>query len=128
MPLGTGLGGRAAGKGAISFLAARLGGADCALFGADGAPHLLPIPHTAALPTSRHTKLCCPSRRLSGPTSATFLLPRSVSHLHPGTAMLGTAVRLSVLLGLLGFGNGQMFHMGPCPDPPVQEDFDISKV
>lgn len=51
-----------------------------------------------------------------------------VSQLHPGTAMLGTAVRLSVLLGLLGFGKGQMFHMGPCPDPPVQENFDISKV
>ncbi|XP_009813836.2 apolipoprotein D [Gavia stellata] len=41
--------------------------------------------------------------------------------------MLSTAVRLSVLLGLLGFGQGQMFHMGPCPDPPVQEDFDINK-
>lgn len=54
--------------------------------------------------------------------------PSQVSHLHPGTAMLGTAVRLSVLLGLLSFGKGQMFHMGPCPDPPVQEDFDISKV
>lgn len=42
--------------------------------------------------------------------------------------MLTTAVQLSVLLGLLGFGKGQMFHMGPCPDPPVQEDFDINKV
>ncbi|KAM6063096.1 Apolipoprotein D [Chlamydotis macqueenii] len=41
--------------------------------------------------------------------------------------MLSTAVRLSVLLSLLGFGKGQMFHMGPCPDPPVQEDFDINK-
>lgn len=44
------------------------------------------------------------------------------------TAMLGTAVQLSVLLGLLGLGNAQMFHMGPCPDPPVQQDFDINKV
>ncbi|XP_051482932.1 apolipoprotein D [Apus apus] len=41
--------------------------------------------------------------------------------------MLGTAVRLLILLSLLGFGKGQMFHMGPCPDPPVQEDFDIHK-
>uniref|UniRef100_A0A8B9NS21 Apolipoprotein D n=1 Tax=Apteryx owenii TaxID=8824 RepID=A0A8B9NS21_APTOW len=41
--------------------------------------------------------------------------------------MLQTAVLLSVLLGLVGFGKGQTFHMGPCPDPPVQENFDITK-
>lgn len=41
--------------------------------------------------------------------------------------MLGTAALLSVLLSLLGLGNAQMFHMGPCPDPPVQQDFDINK-
>uniref|UniRef100_A0A8V0Z2F1 Apolipoprotein D n=1 Tax=Gallus gallus TaxID=9031 RepID=A0A8V0Z2F1_CHICK len=41
--------------------------------------------------------------------------------------MLGTAAQLSVLLSLLGLGNAQMFHMGPCPDPPVQQDFDINK-
>ncbi|XP_009702376.1 PREDICTED: apolipoprotein D-like [Cariama cristata] len=41
--------------------------------------------------------------------------------------MLGVAVQLSILLGLFGFGKGQMFHMGPCPDPPVQENFNINK-
>lgn len=74
---------------------------------------------------------CCISHRVllqGGPSLAVFLLPRSISRLHPGAAMLSTAVQLSVLLGLLGFGKGQMFHMGPCPDPPVQEDFDINKV
>lgn len=80
-------------------------------------------------------QMSCPSCHISykvllqgGPSSAIFLLPRSVSHLHPSAAMLGTAVRLSVLLGFIGFGKAQMFHMGPCPDPPVQEDFNINKV
>ncbi|NWW04090.1 APOD protein, partial [Oreocharis arfaki] len=41
--------------------------------------------------------------------------------------MLGTAVRLSVLLSLFSIGKGQIFHMGPCPDPSVQEEFDINK-
>ncbi|KGL81448.1 Apolipoprotein D [Tinamus guttatus] len=41
--------------------------------------------------------------------------------------MLRTAVLLPLLLGLIGFGKGQTFHMGPCPDPPVQENFDITK-
>lgn len=89
----------------------------------------LPCPRGALL------QLSCPSCRIShkvllqgSPSSAIFLLPRSVSCLHPSAAMLGTAVRLSVLLSFLGFGKGQMFHMGPCPDPPVQENFDINKV
>ncbi|XP_030351157.1 apolipoprotein D isoform X1 [Strigops habroptila] len=51
----------------------------------------------------------------------------SISRLHPGAAMLATAVRLLVLFSLLSFGKGQMFHMGPCPDPAVQEDFDINQ-
>lgn len=74
---------------------------------------------------------CCISPKFllqAGPSSAVLLLPRFISHSPPSAAMLTTAVQLSVLLGLLGFGKGQMFHMGPCPDPPVQEDFDINKV
>lgn len=81
---------------------------------------------------------CCtsyPTCRIShkallqgGPSSAIFLLPRSLSRLHPSAAMLGTAVRLSVLLSLFNIGKGQIFHMGPCPDPSVQEEFDINKV
>ncbi|NWX86805.1 APOD protein, partial [Nothoprocta ornata] len=41
--------------------------------------------------------------------------------------MLRTAVLLPVLLSLFGLGKGQTFHMGPCPDPPVQENFDMAK-
>uniref|UniRef100_A0A8D0HMJ5 Apolipoprotein D n=1 Tax=Sphenodon punctatus TaxID=8508 RepID=A0A8D0HMJ5_SPHPU len=41
--------------------------------------------------------------------------------------MPGTWVLLSVLLGLLSLAEGQTFHMGQCPDPPVQEDFDVTK-
>ncbi|NWI11653.1 APOD protein, partial [Crypturellus soui] len=41
--------------------------------------------------------------------------------------MLRTAVLLPLLLGLICFGKGQTFHMGPCPDPPVQENFDMTK-
>ncbi|XP_044277058.1 apolipoprotein D [Varanus komodoensis] len=34
---------------------------------------------------------------------------------------------LPFLLGLLSMAKGQTFHMGKCPDPPVQEEFDLAK-
>lgn len=42
--------------------------------------------------------------------------------------MRGMLALLAALLGLLGLVEGQTFHMGQCPNPPVQEDFDPSKV
>ncbi|XP_014451289.1 apolipoprotein D [Alligator mississippiensis] len=41
--------------------------------------------------------------------------------------MRGMLALLAALLGLLGLVEGQTFHMGQCPNPPVQEDFDPSK-
>ncbi|NXI61149.1 APOD protein, partial [Anseranas semipalmata] len=41
--------------------------------------------------------------------------------------MVGTVVQLSVLLGLLGFGNCQVFRSGPCPKPPVEQNFNITR-
>ncbi|KAJ7324509.1 hypothetical protein JRQ81_017529 [Phrynocephalus forsythii] len=41
--------------------------------------------------------------------------------------MLGSLTLLTSLLGALGLAHGQTFHMGLCPDTPVQEAFDITK-
>lgn len=43
----------------------------------------------------------------------------------PGPLVLAL---LPVLLGCLHVTWGQAFHMGKCPDPPAQEEFDVSKV
>uniref|UniRef100_A0A8D2JGQ7 Apolipoprotein D n=1 Tax=Varanus komodoensis TaxID=61221 RepID=A0A8D2JGQ7_VARKO len=40
---------------------------------------------------------------------------------------LGGWRALPFLLGLLSMAKGQTFHMGKCPDPPVQEEFDLAK-
>ncbi|XP_020664182.1 apolipoprotein D [Pogona vitticeps] len=40
----------------------------------------------------------------------------------PGSLMLWTS-----LLGILGVAQGQSFHAGQCPDPPVQQPFHIHK-
>lgn len=42
--------------------------------------------------------------------------------------MLGSLTLLASLLGILGAARGQTFQVGPCPDTPVQEAFDITKV
>ncbi|PNJ69521.1 APOD isoform 2 [Pongo abelii] len=34
---------------------------------------------------------------------------------------------LSTLAGLFGAAKGQAFHLGKCPKPPVQENFDVNK-
>jgi len=34
---------------------------------------------------------------------------------------------LSVLVGLFSAVDGQAFHLGKCPSPPVQKDFDVNK-
>ncbi|CAM2119207.1 unnamed protein product [Caretta caretta] len=52
---------------------------------------------------------------------------RSGSHLHPQVTMPGTLALLSVLFSLLHITEGQTFSWGPCPDPPVQENFDVTK-
>ncbi|XP_054839666.1 apolipoprotein D isoform X2 [Eublepharis macularius] len=41
--------------------------------------------------------------------------------------MLGNLMLLPFLLGCLRMTSGQTFHMGKCPDPPVQEEFDVAK-
>nr|XP_056708067.1 apolipoprotein D [Euleptes europaea] len=41
--------------------------------------------------------------------------------------MLGRLAFVPFLLGCLHVTWGQTFHMGKCPDPPVQEEFDVSK-
>ncbi|XP_034988752.1 apolipoprotein D [Zootoca vivipara] len=41
--------------------------------------------------------------------------------------MAGHWVLLPFILGLLGGTQGQTFHAGSCPDPPVQEGFDVNK-
>lgn len=35
---------------------------------------------------------------------------------------------LSMLAGLVAEAEGQAFHFGKCPNPPVQENFDLNKV
>lgn len=35
---------------------------------------------------------------------------------------------LPALAGLFGAAEGQAFHLGRCPTPPVQENFDVTKV
>lgn len=35
---------------------------------------------------------------------------------------------LPSLAGLFALAEGQAFHMGKCPNPPVQENFDVHKV
>ncbi|KAI1235859.1 hypothetical protein IHE44_0001950, partial [Lamprotornis superbus] len=76
------------------------------------------------LPMAIHPHLC---QAALAALEMSLLSFRSISRLHPSAAMLGTAVRLSVLLSLFSIGKSQMFHMGPCPDPSVQEEFDINK-
>ncbi|KAL2804927.1 apolipoprotein D precursor, partial [Daubentonia madagascariensis] len=34
---------------------------------------------------------------------------------------------LSTLVGLFAAAEGQAFHLGKCPTPPVQENFDVNK-
>ncbi|XP_062987472.1 apolipoprotein D [Elgaria multicarinata webbii] len=41
--------------------------------------------------------------------------------------MSGSWRALPFLLGLLSLTQGQTFHAGKCPDPPVQEAFDVTK-
>jgi apolipoprotein D and lipocalin family protein len=35
---------------------------------------------------------------------------------------------LATLAGLFTTAKGQNFHLGKCPSPPVQENFDVKKV
>lgn len=41
--------------------------------------------------------------------------------------MVTALLLLSALAGLLSGAEGQAFHLGKCPAPPVQENFDINK-
>ncbi|KAK2493585.1 hypothetical protein MC885_020282 [Smutsia gigantea] len=41
--------------------------------------------------------------------------------------MVPALLLLSVLAGLFSAAQGQAFHLGRCPAPPVQEDFDVNK-
>jgi apolipoprotein D and lipocalin family protein len=42
--------------------------------------------------------------------------------------MLTMLLFLSTLVGLFTAAKGQAFHLGKCPTPPVQENFDVNKV
>ncbi|XP_066478651.1 apolipoprotein D isoform X2 [Tiliqua scincoides] len=54
-------------------------------------------------------------------------LSRRAPLLLPPVSMPGSWVLLPFFLGLLGMSQGQTFHMWKCPDPPVQEGFDVTK-
>nr|KAF6477112.1 apolipoprotein D [Molossus molossus] len=55
------------------------------------------------------------------------------SRFHPQTPRLKMVKALLLLLllpalaGLFGAAEGQAFHLGKCPTPPVQENFDVNK-
>ncbi|XP_015990781.2 apolipoprotein D [Rousettus aegyptiacus] len=51
---------------------------------------------------------------------------RSISS-HPATKMMTALLLLSALAGLFDVAKGQAFHLGKCPTPPVQENFDVNK-
>lgn len=120
MPLGTGLGGRAAGKGAISFLAARLRGVDCALFGADGAPHLLPIPHTAALPTSQHKSCAVPPAASRGPPQLLSSFPGPFPTCIPAQPCWARQCGSRSCSVSLASGTGRCFTWGRAQTPPCR--------
>lgn len=46
----------------------------------------------------------------------------------PSPKMVMLLLLLSTLAGLFGAAEGQAFHLGKCPSPPVQENFDPNKV
>lgn len=47
---------------------------------------------------------------------------------HPATKMVTALLLLSALAGFFSVAKGQAFHLGKCPTPPVQENFDVNKV
>ncbi|XP_004278821.1 apolipoprotein D [Orcinus orca] len=57
-----------------------------------------------------------------------FILIKKV-HLQPPSSKMVPALLLLLpaLAGLLGAAEGQAFHLGKCPNPPVQENFDVNK-
>lgn len=59
---------------------------------------------------------------------AALLSPRQVHLQPPSPKMVPTLLLLPALAGLLGVAEGQAFHLGKCPNPPVQENFDVNKV
>lgn len=57
-----------------------------------------------------------------------FHLDLKKVHLQPPSPkMVPTLLLLPALAGLLGVAEGQAFHLGKCPNPPVQENFDVNK-
>lgn len=71
-------------------------------------------PVSALVPPWRLQLLCFP--QLQAPSAATS--PKMATML----------LLLSALLGLFSPAEGQTFHLGKCPTPPVQENFDVTKV
>ncbi|XP_044770322.1 apolipoprotein D isoform X1 [Neomonachus schauinslandi] len=56
-----------------------------------------------------------------------FILTKKVRlRLTPDPKMVRELL-LSVLVGLFSAVDGQAFHLGKCPSPPVQKDFDVNK-
>uniref|UniRef100_A0A9L0SIX2 Apolipoprotein D n=1 Tax=Equus caballus TaxID=9796 RepID=A0A9L0SIX2_HORSE len=45
----------------------------------------------------------------------------------PNARMVMALLLLPALAGLFGTAEGQAFHLGRCPTPPVQENFDVTK-
>lgn len=58
---------------------------------------------------------------LRSPNSRSLLQP-------PSPKMVMLLLLFSALAGLFGAAEGQAFHLGKCPKPPVQENFDVNKV
>uniref|UniRef100_A0A5F4W681 Apolipoprotein D n=2 Tax=Callithrix jacchus TaxID=9483 RepID=A0A5F4W681_CALJA len=61
-------------------------------------------------------------------TPAALCSPNSRSLLQPPSPkMMMPLLLLFALAGLFGAAEGQTFHLGKCPTPPVQENFDVNK-
>ncbi|XP_066203505.1 apolipoprotein D [Saccopteryx leptura] len=56
-----------------------------------------------------------------------FILIKRFHLQSPSPKMAMALLLLSALAGLFNMVEGQAFHLGKCPTPPVQEDFDVNK-
>ncbi|XP_078206679.1 apolipoprotein D isoform X2 [Callithrix jacchus] len=56
-----------------------------------------------------------------------FILTEKVRTVPPSPKMMMPLLLLFALAGLFGAAEGQTFHLGKCPTPPVQENFDVNK-
>lgn len=67
----------------------------------------------------------CPQETQTHP--AALFLPRPLLK-PPRPEMVTMLLLLATLASLFTAAKGQSFHLGKCPSPPVQENFDVKKV